>query len=65
MTLANILFFIALACMLAVFGSLMGGIVFMTKGHEKDHRNSNKAMRLRVMFQGLALLFLLLSFLAR
>jgi len=65
MTAANILFFIALAFMVAVLGSFFWGMVAMTKGGEKDHQTSNKMMRLRVTFQGLALLFLLLSFMAR
>ncbi len=62
---ANILFFIALACMLGVLGSFFWGMVAMTKGQEKDAATSNKMMRLRVTFQGLALAFLLLSYLAR
>lgn len=65
MTAANILFFIALGFMLAVLVSFFWGMVAMTKGGEADHKTSNKMMRFRVMFQGGALLFLLLSFLAR
>lgn len=65
MTAPNILFFIALAFMLGVLVSFFWGMVAMTRGQEKDHQTSNKMMRLRVTFQGLALLFLLLSFLAR
>lgn len=65
MTAANTLFFIAFAFMLAVVGVFFWGMVAMTKGTEKDHQTSNKMMRLRVTFQGLALFFLLLSFMAR
>lgn len=65
MTAANLLFFIALACMLAVVGSLIWGMVAMTRGSEKDAQTSNKMMRFRVVFQGLALAFLFLSYLAR
>ena len=61
MSAATIFFFMALASMLAVLGSFFWGMVAMTKGQEKDHRTSNKMMRMRVIFQGLALLFLVLS----
>ena len=65
MTTANILFFIALGFMIAVVASFFGGMISMTRGGEEDNKTSNKMMRLRVTFQGLALIFLLLSFLAR
>lgn len=65
MTAATVLFFIALACMLAVVGSFFWGMVAMTGGEEKDRVKSNKMMRFRVFFQGFALLFLLLSYLAK
>lgn len=58
---ATIFFFIAIACMIGVMASLLLGVVSMTKGGTKDHAVSNKMMRLRVILQGLALLFLLLS----
>lgn len=65
MTAAQVLFIIALACMLGVVASFFLGMVAMTKGQEKDHKTSNKMMRMRVYFQGLALLFLLLAYLAK
>ena len=65
MTAANILFFIALACMAGVVGSFFMGMVAMTRGQKKDHKTSNKMMRMRVFFQGFALLFLLLAYLAK
>lgn len=65
MTAATFLFIIALACMLAVVGSFFWGMVAMTGGKDKDRVTSNKMMRFRVFFQGFALLFLLLSYLAR
>ncbi|MDI1226719.1 MAG: twin transmembrane helix small protein [bacterium] len=65
MTAANLLFFVALACMLAVVGSFIWGMVAMTRGTEKDAQTSNKMMRFRVIFQALALAFLFLSYLAR
>lgn len=65
MTAATLLFFIALGFMLAVAGSFFWGMVAMTGGEEKDRRTSNKMMRMRVTFQGLALVFLLLAYIAR
>jgi hypothetical protein len=65
MTTATVLFFIALACMAVVVGSLLTGIVAMARGREKDHKTSNKMMQMRVLFQGLAIVFLFLSYLAR
>ncbi len=58
-------FLAAIACMLGVLGSLLFGIVAMTKGQEKDHKTSNKMMQLRVLMQGLAIGFLILSTLAK
>ncbi len=53
------LFFLILAvlCMIAVVGSLAGGLISMAKGGEFNAKYGNKLMRLRVAFQGLALLF--------
>lgn len=61
-SMSTVFFFIAMGCMLAVLGSFFWGIVAMTKGQQKDHQTSNKMMRLRVLFQGLAILFLFLAF---
>ena len=58
-------FFAALAAIGGVVVSLFWGMVAMTKGGEKDHRTSNKMMRMRVLFQGLAILFLFLAYLAK
>ncbi len=58
-------FIAALVCMLCVVGSFLWGIVAMTKGGEKDHLTSNKMMRMRVLFQGLAILFLFLAYAAK
>ena len=55
----------AMVCMVGVVISLFWGMVAMTKGGEKDHQNSNKMMRMRVLFQGLTILFLFLAYLAR
>ena len=65
MTISTVFFITALACILGVAVSLFAGMVAMTKGGEKDNRTSNKMMRLRVLFQGLAIFFLLLAYLAK
>lgn len=62
---ATFFFFAALACMVGVLLSLLLGVVAMTKGQEKDHKTSNSMMRMRVVMQGMALLFLLLSTMAK
>ena len=41
--------------MLAVLGSLFGGLIAMAKGGEFNEKYGNKLMRWRVMMQGLAL----------
>jgi hypothetical protein len=55
----------ALLCILAVTGTLFWGVVTMAKPADKERMKSNKLMRMRVLFQGLALLFLALAYLAR
>jgi hypothetical protein len=65
MTVSTALFFVALACLLGVVVSLFWGLFAMTQGEQKDRVTSNKMMRMRVFFQGLTLLFLLLSYLAK
>jgi Kef-type K+ transport system membrane component KefB len=51
--------------MLAVVGSLFVGLFFMARGGRGDPRRSNKAMRLRVMLQGAALLLFVLAILTK
>lgn len=58
----NVLMVLALG---AVFGVLALGIVSMLKGGEFNRRHGNKLMRLRVLLQGVALLLLVLLFLAK
>lgn len=60
-------FFLILATisMVGVVGSFIFGMVAMTRGGEKDHKNSNKLMQFRVGFQALAILFLFLSYAAK
>ena len=64
-SLATLFFFAALACILGVVVSLVWGIFAMTQQEQKDRVTSNKMMRMRVFFQGLALLFLALAWLAK
>ncbi|WP_372396224.1 twin transmembrane helix small protein [Azospirillum sp. HJ39] len=49
--------------MLAVVGSLFVGLFFMVRGGPGDPRRSNKAMRLRVALQGIALLLFVIAIL--
>lgn len=57
----NVFFIAALFFMLCVLISLIGGLMAMGK----DGKKSQLMMRRRVMFQGLALLCLLLAFLTK
>jgi hypothetical protein len=65
MTLFTFFFLVALACIIGVAVSLFWGLFAMTQGEQKDRVTSNKMMRMRVFFQGLAVLFLLLAYLAK
>ena len=56
---------IALIAMLGVVPSLFGGLMAMVRGGKKDHQTSQKMMQLRVLCQGIALLFLFLAYLAK
>ena len=58
-------FIAALVSMAAVVGSLLLGLVAMSKDTKKAHKASNKMMQMRVLFQGLAILFLLLAYLSK
>ncbi len=51
--------------MLAVVGSLFVGLFFMARGGKGDPRRSNKAMRLRVILQGAALLLFVIAILIK
>ncbi len=53
---------IALA-VVATFGALALGIISMARGGQFDSRNSNKLMRLRVIFQFVAILLIAFAFL--
>jgi len=51
--------------MLMVVGSLFIGLFFMARGGGGDARRSNKAMRLRVALQGIALLLFAIAMLTQ
>ncbi|MBP2292589.1 twin transmembrane helix small protein [Azospirillum rugosum] len=49
----------------AVVASLFVGLFFMARGGQGDSRKSNKAMRLRVALQGVALVLFLIAILTQ
>lgn len=51
--------------LLAVVASLFSGLFFMARSGQGDARRSNKAMRMRVVLQGAALLLFLIAILTR
>jgi ammonia channel protein AmtB len=56
----TILLFVAMGITLVV---LFTGLISMARGGEFNRKNSNRLMRLRVLFQGIAILiFMLLAF---
>lgn len=57
------LILLTFAC-LAVVGTLVLGIFAMTKGGDFNQKYGNKMMRLRVVFQGLALALLAMAYFA-
>ena len=61
----NILFFVLmLMAMVLVVLSLFGGLVVMARGDEVNARYGNRLMRMRVLFQGMALVFFALAVLS-
>ena len=59
-TTLTVLLFVAMGLTLVV---LFTGLVSMARGGEFNRKNSNRLMRLRVLFQGVAvLIFILLAF---
>ncbi|MCD8497748.1 MAG: twin transmembrane helix small protein [Alphaproteobacteria bacterium] len=54
---------LGLAC-ISVVGVLVLGVFSMAKGGEFNEKHGNKLMRLRVLFQGLALALLALAYFA-
>lgn len=58
-------FVIAVICALATLVVLLIGVVGLGTGGAFNQRNSNKLMRMRVIFQGLAIVSLILAFATR
>lgn len=61
----KIFFIAALLSMGGVVASLFRGMFVMGGSTKKDNKTSNKMMRMRVLFQGLAIMFLLLAYFAK
>jgi hypothetical protein len=61
------IFFMVLGGLFAIatLGTLLAGVTSMGKGGEFNKHNANRLMRLRVMFQGLAIASFLLWLLVR
>ncbi len=62
---STIFFILMILAMVAVLGSLFGGLLAMARGGDFNARYGNKLMRWRVAAQGLALLFFAAAMLAR
>ncbi|MBI3441293.1 MAG: HIG1 domain-containing protein [Proteobacteria bacterium] len=58
-------FLLALVFMGGVVLSLVLGVTAMSRGTPKSHKVSQKMMRMRVLCQGLAVMFLLLAYLTK
>ncbi len=62
---SNIFIILMILPMLAVVGSLFVGLFSMARGGEGDGKQSNRMMRYRVIFQGIALLLFALAILTQ
>ncbi len=62
---ATLFIILALLAMVGVVVSLVMGLGVMTRGRADDSKGSNKMMQIRVICQGLAILFLFLAYLAK
>jgi small neutral amino acid transporter SnatA (MarC family) len=62
---ATLFIILTVVFMLATLATLGIGVVGMGKGGEFNRRNSNRLMRMRVIFQGLAIASFLLFLVAR
>ncbi len=62
---AVVFFIAALVSMGVVVVSMVLGMTAMVKGQAKDHKTSNKMMRMRVLFQGIAIICLVLAYLTK
>ncbi len=57
----DVLKIIIILALLATIVSLFMGVVSMGRGGEYDEKHSNQMMRARVVFQGVALLLMLVA----
>jgi hypothetical protein len=62
---ANLFLVLLIIFMALALGSLLVGVFAMGKGGYYNKKNSNKLMRYRVLFQGLAIASFILYLLAR
>jgi hypothetical protein len=62
---ATLFIILALIAMLGVVASLLMGLGVMTRGRTDDSKTSNKMMQVRIVCQGLVILFLFLAYLAK
>ena len=58
-------FFMMVITMFAVAGVLVAGLVVMSKGGEPNKKYGNKLMQARVILQGIAIMFFLLTMASR
>jgi hypothetical protein len=56
---------IAMLAIVGVVISLFSGLLAMTRGTKKDHQTSQKMMQMRVTCQAIAVISLLLAYLAK
>lgn len=61
----NFFLIAAMVSMLGVVVALLLGLKAMARGTEQDNRTSNRMMQLRIVFQGLAVGFLIMAFLTK
>lgn len=64
MNISSVFFILAFICAIGVVGVLGVGLFGMARNSDADKKRGNKMMQARVWLQGLAVLFLVLGFLA-
>lgn len=60
----QVFFILMMVAMLGVLGTLGAGMVVMARGGDINRQYSNRLMRLRVILQGVALMFFTLAVMA-
>ncbi|QCO17238.1 twin transmembrane helix small protein (plasmid) [Azospirillum brasilense] len=61
----GLVMFLLIVALGLVVASLFSGLFFMARGGQGDSRKSNRAMRMRVALQGVALVLFLLAILTQ